>query len=431
MCIKKLIFPIILLVFFISCNFNPTNNLIPNNNQDEENYNRSIVAIDDSGEIIESNNGIDWTSCNKESIGSPNQIIRVSSKNPLSRNSKSLTDSILVGTTYYDIYYSVDNGISWTKVKTVEGINDMAYSDGTYLIVGGGRGFIERSTDGKNWETVLSGGSRIESVAFGPDIIVATGSCERVVTSVDSGQTWNDNGGEDNQSRFDSLIYGSDKFVAVGTAINGLSSRWATSVDGINWENITVDSNYHTMWDIAYGLGTYVTGGYHYILSSEDGITWSNPYTTEAEIHNINFLNDFFIATGSNTYNGYPVVLYSSDIGLTWNEIDVSDLIDEPITAGNVEYFNNNDRYLTSIDGIIVNNSGDIIPNAFIMYFDLDINTSEYNYSDTNGYFNIQLEHNGDAEILIVSDDYKNKQFTITTSDQTYNLGEIVMVNTN
>lgn len=415
---------------FISCPDQMGAALIPNNGQPGDGSDRAILAVDDSGEIIETKNGISWSSKNNVRIRSLSHIIQVSSKSSPSGNRSLSTDTVLVGTTLNDIYYSLDNGHTWSFVKTVEGIKDIAYSDGIFLIVGGGTGFIERSVDGINWETKISEGSFITSVAFGPEIIVATGHNDRLLVSHDSGETWQDgNLGDKEQARFASIIYAPNKFVAVGNAINGLSSRWATSVDGINWENITVDPNYILMQDISYGMGTYVTGGYHFLLTSKDGITWENEYRTDANIKNINFSNGVFVASGLNTFNGYPMVLISNDSGLTWTEIDVSELVDEPIIGGSVEYFDNPHRYLTSVDGRIVNNEGEGIPDAFILLYDIDINTNEFIYSDENGYFNIYFEHNGDLDVLVISDDYKNQQFTLTTSSEVYDLNEIIMEN--
>jgi photosystem II stability/assembly factor-like uncharacterized protein len=427
---NKCILPLIILVFLLlntSCDLSSP--LVNGEITTGVETSREVVVVSNIGEIVTSADGQNWKSYNNEKIDSCKETIRVRKRKQNSDESTDLSDNIMVSVTYTDAYYSEDNGLTWTHAKQItDGVGDLYYTDGVFFIIGGGTGFIERSEDGKNWERVLSGGSFLSSIAAGPDNIVVTGMGDRIITSFDSGKTWNnDNSGNGTQVRFNSVIYAEDKYLAVGTAINGINARWATSTDGVYWSNTTVDADYQSMNDVAYGNGFFITGGYRYILASEDGIEWVEVHNPSAQINGIEYINGTFIASGRIIANGCPFIATSRDNGVTWNEIAIDEYTQNPVDSMNVDYIKNDERFFTSISGKLVDEESNPIVNALVVGYDIDISSFETTYTDAQGAYSLQIEHNTDFEITIVVDSFENRQLSIETENTTVIIDEIIL----
>jgi len=105
------------------------------------------------------------------------------------------------------------------------------------------------------------------------------------------------------------ITYDNDIFVAAGP------SKIITSDDGITWTQRSAQSG--AWYNIAYGNGVFIIpgSGNFYMKSEDDGITWSKysfPYAS-ATWFNITFGNNTFVITGINTSR----TLTSTD-GSTW-----------------------------------------------------------------------------------------------------------------
>jgi hypothetical protein len=111
----------------------------------------------------------------------------------------------------------------------------------------------------------------------------------------------------------DAIVWGGDKFVAVGD-----NSFIAYSTDGINWTAVNnvsgVFERYSSIYGLAYGNGKFVAGDYYgTVAASTDGKTWAkvadailglessntNPYNGY-DINCIAFGNNTFVAGGEN-----------------------------------------------------------------------------------------------------------------------------------
>jgi photosystem II stability/assembly factor-like uncharacterized protein len=381
------------------------------------------VAVDAGGNIIRTTDGETWSGINNTAISNASHIAVLT--NSISSKGKAITasGSTIVATTLNDIYYSSNQGLTWNHAKSPGQINDMIFFNNTFVIVGGGEGFIEYSEDGISWTTVLSGGSRFQSVAYGPNKIIACGMGYRIVVSDDNGKTWkNDNGGDGTQRRFNSVVFGVNKYVGVGTALNGFSSMWATSTDGETWDNETVDSNYHSMWDVAFGNGRYVTGGYHYLLRSSDGITWEDEFIHDGEVRNINYHNGRFIATGHNTFTGAAMVFISDDCGESWTEFVFGSSVDGAMVDAEIELFQSEQLFSTSISGSVKDESEQPIVDSLILFTDIDTGEIECALSDTNGEFSLFVEHNGDFEIACIATGFLTEEILVESESTTENL---------
>ncbi|GFZ94672.1 hypothetical protein GCM10008018_46300 [Paenibacillus marchantiophytorum] len=120
-----------------------------------------------------------------------------------------------------------------------------------------------------------------------------------------------------------SVVYGGNKFVAVG--YNGVV---LTSVDGVSWDNKSSGTT-NNLSAITYGNGLYVAVGYtstdykSFIMTSVDGSTWTPQVSNkDALLLDVTYANGVFVAVGGKNglggfQSGTTLIMTSSD-GITW-----------------------------------------------------------------------------------------------------------------
>jgi len=144
------------------------------------------------------------------------------------------------------------------------------------------------------------------------------------------------------------IVYGNNRFVAVGSAMGG--GKMSTSTDGINWTAETAGPfGTRGISAIAYGDGKFVisegTSAKPKMAYSSDGVTWTvinNPFNTNGYIAPIAYGNGKFVAAFGNE------MAYSSD-GITWAYVTNADKL--------FNYFYNNTLMSRgSISGIAFGN---------------------------------------------------------------------------
>jgi hypothetical protein len=106
-----------------------------------------------------------------------------------------------------------------------------------------------------------------------------------------------------------SVVFGADRFVAVGDETTILSS-----IDGLLWNGGSKNFVYEPgLKAVTYGKGIFVTVGNFYVFTSTDGVTWKDQYGPTIGLDDestIVFGNGRFVIAGS-------VCLYSTD-GVNW-----------------------------------------------------------------------------------------------------------------
>jgi hypothetical protein len=209
---------------------------------------------------------------------------------------------------------------NWTALPQENALYGLAYGNGTFVAVGD-LGTILSSSDGITWfpRSVSGTDLWLKSVAYGNGSFVAVGDFGAVLTSTD-GITWItrvEPTVDPPGSSLSFVVYGNGLFVAVGWNLI------LTSPDGISWTDRSPGTK---GWfsGVAYGNGLFVAvGGYGANLAqglflgtihtSRDGVTWVLseeeylPVLTAAT-----YGNGSFVAVGE-----YGSVLTSSD-GITW-----------------------------------------------------------------------------------------------------------------
>jgi hypothetical protein len=230
--------------------------------------------------------------------------------------------------------YSSD-GVKWTAVKDStfgdeDDISAIAYGNNKFVAVGDD-GKMAYSPDGIKWTATSNGlsTSSYSAIAYGKDKFVIGGLHGGMLYSSD-GVTWTDV--EDNpfykqRITVKKIVYGKDKFVAVGGGAmnkNRYVGKIAYSSDGVNWTD--VDSSFDTTADgviygtnytIAYGNGKFIAGGREEMLYSSDGVTWKVLEKSPIRIGGVSYANNKFVAWVSLGTG----IAYSSD-GVTWTLTD-------------------------------------------------------------------------------------------------------------
>jgi hypothetical protein len=195
------------------------------------------------------------------------------------------------------VAYSGD-GISWPAVNTstfdesftIYGIAYGGASEAEKFVAvsydaDDGKGKIATSTDGEEWDSVtdtdLFTNFSINSIAYGNDMFVAVGTDTdgmgkgKMVTST-NGTTWvavtTDTFGE-NFDKINGIAYGNGTFVAVGA-----KGKMATSTDGAEWKAVDASTFYSNISinSIAWGGNTFVAGGADgNMATSPNGTAWT------------------------------------------------------------------------------------------------------------------------------------------------------------
>jgi len=168
------------------------------------------------------------------------------------------------------------DGISWNE-HNAEGvfISNIVFDGSKFVAVGSGQFTVGKGLQGNGFYTSLDGiqWSKHNSLiaydlAWNGSIYVAVGDY-KIYTSSD-GILWNEKTIEGIESaRLVSVVWGKDKFVAVGT--NG---KIITSSDGQNW-NIQSSGTNNWLVSVAWGNNTFVATDIHSVLSSPDGVNWT------------------------------------------------------------------------------------------------------------------------------------------------------------
>ena len=192
-----------------------------------------------------------------------------------------------------------------------------AVTDGTTLVAVGGSGAIRYTTNGTDWFGAPSGLSgSIYGVYYLNNRFIALSLSGTYAVSTD-GINWVP-GFVRTSSLLTSIAYGNSRYVVgAQSSIVAPLSNLAVSTDLLNWSfsspvqttDITVVVFGNSLFIAANSIGD--------ILSSPDGITWTNRASTASRINDILYANNLFVAVGNNG------VLFTSPDGTTWTNRNI------------------------------------------------------------------------------------------------------------
>ena len=258
-----------------------------------------------------------------------------------------------------EVVYSTD-GIEWTKAnKLPDGVNltGICYGNGKFVAIGNckesfsedgeqiiGKNIVEYSEDGINWTAKTLPGEDWTGVCYGNGKFVAV-SCksDKAACSTD-GINWETNPlplspNEAELMECSGISYGNGKFVAIITPNANTYSdnkkddfkKIVYSADGINWKVTKLPTE--ALWSsICYGNGKFVVSaaGPNIAAYSEDGIKWKmTKFPVEALWSKVCYGNGKFVVSAL----GQDIAAYSED-GIKWIETKI------PISARSITYGN-------------------------------------------------------------------------------------------
>lgn len=221
------------------------------------------------------------------------------------------------------------DGVRWTLASGFPYANaaDIAYGAGLFVTVfdNSSTHDVATSPDGITWTAqpnALNTPGHWNSIAYGSGKFVAVGWTANPIggnlcaTSAD-GITWVGNGGIP-WSRWTKVIYAGGQFVAITNQNTApYNEVCATSPDGITWTSRIITQ---VMDYIAYGNGVYVAMGGYFVYTSPDAITWTyRSYNSPTGLGSgpVAFGAGKFIAL-TNPSGTANTGTYTSTDGITW-----------------------------------------------------------------------------------------------------------------
>ncbi|MHB1042486.1 MAG: S-layer homology domain-containing protein [Eubacteriales bacterium] len=254
------------------------------------------VAVGDSGTILTSPDGTNWTNRTFDTTYNLNGV--------------AYGKGIFVAVGASGTAFTSPDGIRWSCNSDASNILDLgaeiygvAYGKGFFVAVCSD-GKILTSPDGVNW-IKRQDGANSRAVAYGNGYFAAVGNNGKIMTSPD-GRTWTsitNSGTPYTTENFYGITYGSG-FVSVGT--NGLIMYSST---GASWTSTTASFDYmgstypvdSTITAVTYGNGRYLSMVNGIILTSPDGATWTASLSApSANTYGLAYGNSLFLAAGDN-----------------------------------------------------------------------------------------------------------------------------------
>jgi hypothetical protein len=256
--------------------------------------------------------------------------------------------------------YISTNGLNWQPVNFNQPfVHNIAFVKDRFLIVRGSDDPYDRdenssdvyeSTNGFTWSYVegLSAPFYVRAVSYGNDTWVGVGKkglltasdltnsatfsagttrtffnityCNGEYLAVNFG-VWSSSNAVDWVERYHALdgyplrgiTHGSGTYVSPRS-----DGRILISSGGESWVEIDPHAGF-ALNCVAYGAGVFVIGGDAGILSSSDGLIWTEWSTGGARISDIEYINGMFVAVGNSG-------VFTSMDGLTWIRRDSGDL---------------------------------------------------------------------------------------------------------
>lgn len=226
------------------------------------------------------------------------------------------------------------------NTKSITGANYVAgaFGGGNFVFVNSGtNNQIQQGISGYDWQVrTAPETASYTDVAYGNGVFVgvSNSATNRVIRSTDGGATWSSVSVTANGWKSITYSPSLGRFVAV--ALSGTDRVMYSDDDGLTWTdvNVTAGTYFGVAWSPDLNLFAAVATSGNQIMTSPDGITWTNRTAPAAnEWTYVTYGRDRFVAcarTGSGNR-----VMYSTD-GITWTAgQSSSNNTFEKITYGN------------------------------------------------------------------------------------------------
>lgn len=209
-----------------------------------------------------------------------------------------------------------DNG-RWQKTLDRHQLLSVAHGNNVYTAAGGD-GVIKSSTDGENWFVAHSTGVILNSVIWGKDKFVAVGNLGQILISAD-GLKW-DAVNSGTEKALTGVAWNGSNFAAVGDR-----GTLLVSDDGIDWSKRPLETEY-SFSGIISGSGKYIAtinDTFNTILTSNDGKEWKTvePVADLYGYNNPAYNGETFIMNAKIPHQGGSLMIASKD-GENWTKVE-------------------------------------------------------------------------------------------------------------
>ncbi|WP_049790019.1 Ig-like domain-containing protein [Paenibacillus sp. JDR-2] len=283
------------------------------------------AAVGESGTIVTSSDGVNWTS---RASGTINTLYSIAYGNGM---------FVTVGGG--GTILTSSNGVNWTDRSGITSnvLGGIIYGNGLFVAVGTG-GAIVTSANGTSWSNRTSGVTEsLNSVIYGNSIFIAVGNKGKIVTST-NGTSWTSRTSGVTDA-LNGVTYGNSTFVTVGGGGTIL-----TSTNGTSWTSRTSGTT-STLYNVTYGNGTFMATDYisNKILASSNGSSWASRTTSTTNVLNgISYVNSMYMAVGGGG------IIVTSGNGTSWTNRT------SPITNNLTSVIYGNSGYVAVGNGIIM-----------------------------------------------------------------------------
>lgn len=369
--------------------------------------NGRFFASGTGGTILTSTDGLQWTATNTN--GNTANIQNVAYGNglyvaPAQGGSTTTGRAILTST----------DGVNWTQRITGAGafgtnLRSVAASTNAIVTVGfnatSNVSSFLRSTDGELWNLSSSFSGQLNDVDFGNGLFLAVNNSGTAYTSTNDGATWSQYslapGEICNGVRYANglwLVTGaSGSSGRLRTSTTGLAGSWTTRISSINSNSalnkaihgndaFVVVGNSGTIWrsttgtswstvfsgtaanlnDVAHGSGLFVTVGAGVVLTSPDGVTWTNRSFTPDTLTSVVYAGEHFLATAALSTSGNGSTYYVSSDGIQWTArfTGAADLLNDLVAFNNQVYGVGDNSIVLSAGAPVLSASGSVVSSS-------------------------------------------------------------------
>ena len=233
-------------------------------------------------------------------------------------------------------------GAIWARIATPF-ISTGIVSAGNNLVIyrSGSNNSAYSTNDGANWTYAnnINTTLNLGKAAYGSNTIIIVRSeatSNNFIKSTDFGLTWSNSNIGGPTTNYGSIAYGNSKFIAIQTGGANATIGKRTTDLGNSWSNITLANAY--LWrGMAYGNGKWVAISEYTsannrgsaTVSTDDGNTWTTTLLGNVRWESIGYANGVFIATNADDGN----IITSTD-GISWSNTTIAGFTGASTTLG-------------------------------------------------------------------------------------------------
>lgn len=230
------------------------------------------------------------------------------------------------------------DGITWIGGTISNNVNlhGIAHDSHQFVAVGmdydfsiaGWQGVIYTSANATSWTRRHSGGPELRDVTFGNGSFVAVGDNATVWTS-SNGTSWHP-ASTGTTTNLRGIDFGNNTFVAVGAALNGGSVSVLTSTDGDSWINQSAGAglaSWQSFHRVCFANDRFLASGWFSRIrhSIDNGASFQTNESLSRQTPAIAYGNQIYLAAGIDQSNSDADINLISTDGENWTPLTTAD----------------------------------------------------------------------------------------------------------